>query len=235
VSTNFAIISEEFYEELHAIRLLVKAFDDPHKGSPRARVAAANSATLLLAATFEEYVREMARTYAKVVVAAATSFEKLPSKLANVAWRRTLEELACIRIDTKKNISSENVFSEALVRFNVIYEFCKGDLSQDIYGELVHNQNNMRPGEINSLFKLSDLGDVCSKLADKKPLLDNFGEIDAGKAHGRLLVSLEEFIERRNKIAHSLSPAQSSGSDQILKDIDMLDAFAQSLCETLES
>jgi hypothetical protein len=236
VSTDFTVITEEFDNDLDAIRSLVNAFNDPHKSAPKARIAAANSATLLLAATFEEFVREMARAYAKAVVAATESFERLPPRLANTAWRRTMETLARIRIDTRtKAFSAETVFSDALTRFNVVYEFCKGDLSQDVYNELIYNENNMRPSEINSLFRVSDLGDVCLKLADKKPLLESFGEAEPGKAHGRLLASLEEFFERRNGIAHSLNPTRSSGPDQILKDIDMLDAFGQSLCETLEA
>lgn len=236
MSTDFTVITEEFGDDLDAIRLLVNAFDDPDKSTPKPRIAAANSATLLLAATFEEFVREMARAYARAVVAATHSFEKLPTKLANTAWRRTMETLARVRIDTKTKVfSAKSVFSDAQTRFNVVYEFCKGDLSQDIYNELIYNENNMRPGEINSLFKVSDLGDVCSKIADKRPLLENFGETDAGKAHGRLLTSLEEFFERRNGIAHSLNLARSSGPDQILKDIDMLNAFGKSLCETLEA
>jgi hypothetical protein len=235
VSTNFSIIAEEFEDELSAIRSLISAFDDP-KASPKVRIAAANSATLLLAATFEEFVREMARTYAKAVVSKTSSFERLPPNLANVAWRRTMEMLARIRIDTKSMLlSKDNTISDALTRFNAVYEFCKGDLSQDIYNELIHNENNMRPNEINSLFKVSNLGDVCSKLADKKPLLENFGEVEVAKAHGRLLKTLEEFFERRNGIAHSLNLARSSGPDRIIKDIDMLEAFGKSLCETLET
>jgi hypothetical protein len=198
VSTDFTIITEEFGDDLDAIRSLVNAFNDPHKGIPKARVAAANSATLLLAATFEEFVREMARAYARAVVAAADSFERLPPRLAGTAWRRTMETLARIRIDARSKVfSAESVFSDALTRFNIVYEFCKGDLSKDIYNELIYNENNMRPSEINSLFKVSELVDVCSKLADKKPLLENFGETEVGKAHGRLLSSLEEFFERR--------------------------------------
>jgi hypothetical protein len=236
VSTNFTVIAEEFAEDLDAIRSLVNAFSDPHKSPPKPRIAAANSATLLLAATFEEFVREMARAYAKAVVTAADSFEKLPPRLARTAWRRTMEALGRTQIDTRSNFFlAESAFADALTKFNVIYEFCKGDLSQDIYKDLIHNDNNMRPGEINSLFSVSNLGDVCLKLADKKPLLENFCEAEAGKAHGRLLANLEEFFERRNGIAHSLNPARSSGSDQILKDIDMLDAFGKSLCETLEA
>ena len=236
MSTNFTVITEEFVDDLGAIRLLVNAFNDPHMNTPKARIAAANSATLLLAATFEEFVREMARAYARYVVSATLSFDRLPQKLATTAWRRTMEILARIRIDTmSKDFSSDSDFSNAQTRFKIVYDFCRGDLSQNIYNELIYNENNMRPREINSLFKVCDLGDVCSKIADKKPLLENFDEIEAGKTHGRLLVALDEFFERRNRIAHSLSPAHSSGSDQILKDIDMLNAFGKSLCETLEA
>ncbi len=236
VSTVFGVISEEFTEDLDALRDLVNAFNDPHKVAPKARIAAANSATLLLAATFEEFVREMARAYARAVVTATDSFKNLPPRLATTAWRRTMETLARMQIDARSNVfSEESLFSDALTRFNVIYEFCRGDLSRDIYRELIHNENNMRPGEINSLFRVSNLRDVCSRLADKRPLLNNFAEVEAGKAHGRLLHSLEEFFDRRNGIAHSLNRSRSSGRDQIIKDIDMLDAVSNALCETLEA
>ena len=129
----------------------------------------------------------------------------------------------------------ENELLAARARFDAIYEFCRGDLSQNIYDELIYNENNMRPQEINSLFKVSGLANICQKLADKTPLLENLGEADANKAHGRLLEQFENFFERRNVIAHSLNLAQSSGSDQILTDIEMFKAFAKSLCETLQT
>ena len=152
-----------------------------------------------------------------------------------MAWRRTMETLARIRIDTTTKLwSAEPTISNAQERFTAVYEFCKGDLSKNIYTDLIHNENNMRPGQINSLFKISGLSDVCFETAGKKPLLDNFGEDDAGKAHGRLLKTLEEFFDRRNYIAHSLNTSQSSGQDQVLKDITIFKAFGKSLCETLE-
>jgi hypothetical protein len=72
LSSQFSIINEEFASDLAAIRILVHEFNDPGKSPPKVRIAAANSATLLLAATFEQFVREMARAYAQAVVAAAT-------------------------------------------------------------------------------------------------------------------------------------------------------------------
>jgi hypothetical protein len=229
MASAFAAIQEDFDEELRAIRAVIEAFSDPAKGNPRSRVAAANAATLLLAATFEEFVREMARAYARAVVDACDSVEKLPAKLAATAWKRTMEALARLKLDAKDGISSE-----ALARFNVAYEFCKGDLSKDVYQDLIHNENNMRPSELNSLFKLSGLRDVCAKVSDKGHLLIVLQEAEARVAHGVLLERLEAFFERRNAIAHSLNIMRSSGPDLILRDMDMLSAFGRALSDTLE-
>jgi RiboL-PSP-HEPN len=233
MSSSFDIIYEEFFEELEAIRALVLTFSESTK-PPKARIAAANSATLLVAATFEEFVREMAREYARTVVASAESFEKLPTKLASTAWRRTMDGLSKVRFDdTETGTSRENVFGAAQARFSVVYEFCKGDLTQDIYHDLIHNENNMRPGEINSLFKVSGLSNVCDKVSKKNPLLSHFGETDSGKVHGQLLAGMDDFFERRNIIAHALKSKNSSGPSQIQNDMDMLESFGKALCETL--
>ena len=155
--------------------------------------------------------------------------------MAKTAWRRTMETLARIRVDTTRKVSAaETAISHAQARFTAVYEFCNGDLSQNIYNDLIRNENNMRPNEINSLFRVSDLADVCTQIANKKPLLDHFGETNTGKANGRLREYLEEFFDRRNRIAHSLNPSQSSGRDQVFNDIAMFKAFGKSLCETLD-
>ena len=60
MATVFEVIAEEFNEDMEAIRSLVVTFNDPQKNL-KVRIAAANSSTLLIAATFEEFVREMAR------------------------------------------------------------------------------------------------------------------------------------------------------------------------------
>ena len=139
-----------------------------------------------------------------------------------------------MEIDAGSTAFSEMAASNALRKFQAVYAFCKGDKSQDIYEELIHNENNMRPGQINSLFKLSDLKDACSQAATKQPLLTAFDEPDPKKTHGLLLSGLEDFFERRNEIAHALNPSHSSGADQLLKDVTLFEAFGTSLLETLE-
>ena len=61
---------------------------------------------------------------------------------------------------------------DAQARFSVIYEFVKGDLTQDIYRDLIHNENNMRPNQLNAMFTVAGLSDICSKVCDKPAMLD---------------------------------------------------------------
>jgi hypothetical protein len=229
----FEVIREDFVGELDAIRQLVTTFDG-HGKTAKARIAAANSAVLLVAATFEEFVREMGREHARAVVTRTSSFDKLPRRLASTAWRRSMEGLARVRFDVEQS-ARESLMVDTQARFSVIYEFVKGDLTQDIYRDLIHNENNMRPNELNSIFNISGLSDVCSKVCDKAAMLTFFGETDPGKAHGKLLAALEDFFERRNGIAHALNPGQSSGPEQIMTDVDMLQAFSEAMVQTLDA
>lgn len=234
MTTPFAVILEEFEEELATIKVLVDASGDPGLGKPRARVAGANAAVLLLAATFEEFIREMARSFARLTVEACPSFDKLPPKLAGVAWKRTLEGLARIRLDPQTRTNTRDATGvDALTKFTAVYEFCKGDLSQDVYYDLIHNENNMRPQEINSLFKLSGLSDVNRLASGYQVLMEFFGETEAGQTNGRLISAVEDFFERRNQVAHSIHAMRSSGPEQISSDILLLEAFGRGLAEAL--
>lgn len=231
MASSFELTLEDFNRDIEAIRALVDTFtssDFP----PKTKIAAANSATLLVAATFEEFVREMARDFAKAVVIGTPSFDKLPRNLASTAWKRTLDGLAKIKFDNQGK--ANDIFVSAQAKFSVIHDFCKGDLSKDIYRELIHNESNMHPSQINTLFKVSGLSDVCELCSHKQSLLDMFGETEHGKAHGKLLSSINAFFERRNDIAHALNAGQSNSPEQIWTDIDMLNSFGQALREVLE-
>lgn len=232
MATLFEAIKEDFHSEIEAIRLLVSTFSTPGQ-PPKARIAASNSATLLIAATFEEFVRQCAKEYARAVVTSSESFSKLPPKLAATAWKRSMESLARVRFDGDQS-SRNSLFIDTHTRFSIIHEFVKGDINQDIYDQLVHNENNMRPSELNSMFKLSGLSDVCSKMSNKHSIMEYFGEAEPRIVNNKIIDYLEEFMERRNSIAHSLNPGSSAGPDQIIKDLDMFKSFSISLCAALE-
>ena len=67
-----------------------------------------------------------------------------------------MDRLAALRVDSKQRFfSAEGERFEPQVRFDNIREFCTGDLSRDIYDDLIFNENNMRVAEINSVFSVS--------------------------------------------------------------------------------
>jgi hypothetical protein len=235
MTTTFDIVTEEFLDDAQSIRNLILTFAEPtHPGNMR--IAASNSATLLIAATFEEYIREMAREYARSVVTGASRFEDLPMSLISTAWKRTMESLVRINV-VSENGSGGRVapLNGAEVKFSSILKFCTGDLSQDVFGDLIHNENNMRPAQLNALFKVSGLNNLCERCSHGDSLLNFFGETDSGKAHGKLLTSLNSFFDRRNDIAHSLNPKSSSSVEQIITDIELLSSFSLALRNTLNA
>lgn len=229
----FELIFEEFEQELEDIRVLIEPVTDAR---PRAtaRVAGANAAVLLLAATFEEFIRNSAREYARAVVAATPSYDRLPPKIAAVVWKRTMEGLARIHLNPKTEVfSRESIFADAQTRFSIAYQFCRGDLTQDIYQDLIHNENNMRPQEVNSLFKVSSLTNVCFLIANSDGLKEFFGNEDQVTVHSKLLNLLDNFFDRRNQTAHSVAAMSSVSPDAIRTDIDFLCTFAKALATTL--
>lgn len=233
METIFSVIVDDFLADLNAISDLVAAVQSGGS-SARSRLASVNSATLLLSATFEEFVREMGRQYAREVVRGLANVERLPRKLTATAWKRTLEDLARAKIDTGGTAQSlEGISRDARSKFDAVCGFLSGDMSQDVYGALVHNENNMRPRQLNEIFSICDLKNICEKFCEKTPIKDHFDEIDNGKVHGLFLVSLNDFMEKRNDIAHSLNPGSSSGPSQLLKEVDFFKATALSLAETL--
>ncbi|MFC3165305.1 MAE_28990/MAE_18760 family HEPN-like nuclease [Ciceribacter thiooxidans] len=231
MTTEFSVIYEEFAENLEALKAVVTAFSTPGAGSGKTRVAAANSATLLLAATFEEFVREMARAYAKAVIASCATIDDVPMKFIKHVWSRYVDGFAKMQFDNK--IKREESISAAHSRFTLFHEFSLGDLSKDIYKELIHNENNMRPQQINNLFTISNLSNLCLQISETYPLSGHFNSPDQGKIHGLLLDDLNDFMQRRNDVAHAIAMSSSSGSDQLAKDIEFLRCIGEAMSITL--
>lgn len=233
MASIFDVISDDFLSDLQAISDLVILVENGG-GSSKSRIASINSATLLLAATFEEFIREMGRQYAREFVQLTPDPRSLPRKLSATAWKRTLEELARAKVDTGGTpVPLAHIAASARSSFDAVCKFLEGDFSQDIYGTLVHNENNMRPQQINAVFSISNLSDICGKISDHALMKTHFGEEESGKAHGKLIVSLNDFMEKRNAITHALNPGASVSAGDFMHDVELMKAIALSLAACL--
>ncbi len=124
---------------------------------------------------------------------------------------------------------------QARSKIDALCSFVEGDIGQNIFEHLIHNEYNMRAREINKLFKISGLGDICLRVCEQASLKEFFDCDDDGQTHGDLLKALQIFINRRNDIAHSLNSVSSSAPEEVFRVIDMFRAFGKDLGATLET
>jgi hypothetical protein len=96
MATEFELIFDDFSAELGALAEMAESSRTAGSAglTPRARIAAGNGAVLLLAAMFEEYIRQQVRAAFREKTRGATGMAEFPDKLVAVVWKRSLEALA---------------------------------------------------------------------------------------------------------------------------------------------
>ena len=229
--TEFDLIFEDFEAELKALEGMIASLATTGEGatSARARVAGANAATLLLAATFEEFVRQEVRAVFTTKAASAAAITDFPNKIAKAIWRRSLEGLARSPLD---DLEAQSAELEDKIRATI--DFCIGkDVKADVSHAVAHNDNNMRPGQLNELFSQLGLTGMCGRSCAYEPLVAHLGCDTSGKAQEKLEQWLEDFFRRRNEIAHAIQLNSSSGPPALASDISSFRLFGQAL--TVES
>lgn len=235
MTTDFRATAEEFSQSLGTIGDFVSSLDSRGQ-TPSVRVAAVNSAMLLIAATFEEFVREMATLSVRHAVKASKAIADVPTSVLRTSWRRTFRSIADASVpqstDNKGIMSAVN---DAELRTKTLLAFLRGDLTQEIYDGLAENDGAMRVKQINSLFRISDISNVCGLTSQCQLIIDHFKSESADQGSSDLSNFIDEFIDQRNQIAHRLNSATSLAPKDVHEHIDTFCVFANSLCETLEN
>ena len=225
--TEFELALEDFEAELAAIEgvMTVLSSSGDATAPPRARVAAANGATLLLAAAFEEFVRQLIRALFTARVASAASMADFPQGVAGKVWRRALERLARSTFE-----ELEQTPTDVESRLQAAVDFCiRKDFRADVSEALAHNEQNMRPDEINRMFNQLGLQNACGQACGFEPLLTLLGYDTPGKAQPELKARLDGFFLRRNNIAHALTLNSSSGGTGLAVDIELFRQLGRAL------
>lgn len=234
MSTDFRATADGFAQSLDTIADLVTRLDK-HDTPRDVRIAAVNAAMLLLAATFEDFVREMATSSARRAVDASDTIADVPARLRQAAWRRTFRTIADTPVPQAsdgKGVAS--AATDAEQRTSALLDFVRGDLKANVYDGLVHNDGAMRFRQINSLFRISDVRNVCALTSGHDAVITHFHAADAKQSAGDLRDFLDGFIDQRNGIAHELNTTASLAARDVENHIAAFRVFADSLCDTLE-
>ena len=234
MESGFRVAAEEFCSEVSVIQDLVSPFESTAV-EPKVRAAASNSAMLLLAATFESFVRDMAGQVARAAVARAEVVAKVPNKILRDAWKRTFEAILRYRLpQNTKTLEIIDIVDEAEARAEAVFEFLRGNTNRDIYDDLVRTDVNMRAKEINRLFGMSEVPNVCSLVSQEQAVIDHFRAVPENATAADLVRFVDHFVDQRNIIAHALVSSSSIGPREVCRHIDTFRVFAQALCAVLE-
>lgn len=230
--TEFELIFEEFSAELDALSEMVATPRERAAGSAltsRARIAAGNATTLLLAAVFEEHVRQQVKAAFKEKGKRAKGIDDFPRNLAPRIWRRSLETLA--RTQFEEVEANPRILEE---RFAAIVSFAiKKEVLSDVSDAVAHNESNMRPTQLTELFAQIGISNVLLKACEDKSLIDHLDCDEQEKARSVLVTRIEDFFRRRNAVAHAIKLGSSSGPSEISQDIELFRIFGQSLFRAL--
>lgn len=88
--SEFSLNFDDFSSELDALSEVVTGPTEgaSHTLSPRARICAGNAATLMLAAIYEEYIRQQVISAFKEKCSRVNGYTDLPKSLAGKVWKK---------------------------------------------------------------------------------------------------------------------------------------------------
>jgi hypothetical protein len=233
VTTEYDLAFEDFSRELDALTEMAVLRPNAAAASmtSRARIAASNGATLLLAATFEEYVRQQVKAAYGEKVSRAKGIEDFPKKIAAVVWRRSLETLARTPFeDVESDVWSMDQRLASTIAFCL-----KKELTADVASTLAHNDSNMRASQLNTLFNQIGVPGISSKCCESRSLLDLLGSDSPGKGVALLEARIDEFFRRRNAVAHAIQLGSSSGPSELSNDIEFFRELGRSLAVAIST
>jgi RiboL-PSP-HEPN len=233
MSSEVEAIAEEFRREIDAVRRLLIRAETAEDGAPidaTLRIAASNASLLLLAASFEEFIRELVMEFCSSLFRTATRFTDIPGSVAATVWDRSLYLLRGLGYG-KPDFDR----SAAALSIQILDEFCLNQgLTVDVTSLVGYNQNNMRAKEINDIFRRVGIKDICGLVGRRTSIINFFGAASPDISHARFVSHLDEFYENRNEVAHSIGSIRGTGAVQVSRHLEFFECTSSAFAAVIK-
>jgi len=231
--SDFSLNFDDFSSELDALSEVVvgRAEGVSSSLSPKARISAGNAATLMLAAIYEEYIRQQVMSAFKEKCLRVNGHGEFPKALAGKVWKKALDSMARTqfsRVEERAREMEDNI--RHILNFTL-----KKDLASDVAKTVAHNVNNMRPQQMAELFKDIGISEIINKSCRDPKLKSLIGAPKRAELVSIVTLRVDAFFQRRNDVAHALHAGRSSGPGEILQDIELFRLFGQGLATALDT
>jgi hypothetical protein len=217
---DFEIARAEFAEQVAALlgvvdiidavarRPVEEVLDPPLPEVPRTGQNTISAAAIvMLAARFEEYIRQQVQEYCQGMIAEIEHLEpQVKTKLLKVYWRGGVSRLNRIDPNDGTWASDARASLQALIRFPVDYDF--GGFDSRLVTE---HDNNMRWDTVLELSGRVGIKKLADRLFKHSNLRDACGVQKSAHMTDSLRQKLNDFYQLRNTIVHSISQASGIG------------------------
>ena len=185
-----------------------------------------------LASSYEEFVRQEIEQCALYLVDRYKYLEEpLRHHVRNRYWQ------GCItRLSRQKKILSEKkqldvaVLSDLKLVLGSTDGFVIGDDAATLLAPIyLQHPHNFRPHVVDEIAGRIGVYNLMDKAADSNKLRAHFGMTHKKDVYTKLVSSLNEFYETRNKIVHQLSNNAGYGVDAVVRYIELFEATGDSI------
>lgn len=185
---------------------------------------------VLIAAHFEECIRQQVEEYAKALVTNYNDIEDgLQIKIIDAYWKSGLSKLS--RLRPKDDPAWASLASTSLKSF-IKYPVA-GDVNHLVASWLCDHENNMRFDTVQLLTGRVGIKDLSGKLFKHSELKAISGTVKSADFSVSVRVKLKEFYDLRNGLVHSISQNSGVGRTIFAQWADFLLAFSDAFASAM--
>ena len=201
---------------------------------------------MLIASYFEDFILYTATEYVNLIIREKSDITKIPNGITN-SVREEIENY--VKRVFRNIYSEEDTFIELTSKVNQrlsniesLFKFVEGDLTSNITNRIIKTEFHLRANEINRLFKIAGINNICSMLSKR----ENLGKLYGFEYKNQILKNytyiqrnlekhLAEFYKYRNSLVHPYNKASMPYTRTLPEEINFFRAFALDLCKLLDS
>ncbi|WP_333611337.1 HEPN domain-containing protein [Brevundimonas bullata] len=193
---------------------------------------------VLLASSFEEFVREEVGQCADLLMVKYGALTvPIQHRIRSRYWEVLLSRLSMssnIMTKTKPKTPDPALITKVRALIDTGRGFVMdGNATLLDRENFYHSRSNFRPAIVNEILSRVGIDDVIASAAATTKIKNYFGVTKKADAAERLVAKLEEFYSLRNTIVHSLSGVTGVGVDAALDYIEIMELTAEGIAGAL--
>lgn len=198
---------------------------------PLQRAGSGLGSYLLIYFAFEDCIRQMSSAYCRYFIERHILVNRYPYTMAASYWKKSVSLLSEFNeIKSRTKSLQTKIIMDDLSAFIFDQDLTKADNDR-----LTYHERNLRPSEINSIFKRYGIENIIRECCSNITIQNYAAETDEDRTYQSICSELNEIVERRNEIVHRIDFSRFPASGEVSAASGFLHLLAQVMAEKLSN